>query len=58
MTGNNCRNCKHLGVIISQTSDYYCYKKHSYMNLGDFIKNCEDFVEDIVSLKEKENKVW
>lgn len=58
MIENRCRNCKHLDVIVSQTSDYYCYKKHSYMNSSDFIKNCEDFVEDTVSLIEKEEKGW
>ena len=55
---NKCRNCKHLSVIISQTSDYYCYYKHQNMSFMDFISNCEGFEADNVSLKEKEDKVW
>lgn len=58
MTENNCANCKYLSVIISQTSDYFCYEKDEYMNLSDFIENCDCFAKDNVSLKEKKDKVW
>ena len=29
----NCGNCKHLSVIVSQTSDYWCSMKDEYLNL-------------------------
>ena len=58
MTENKCRNCKHLKVIVSQTSDYWCSAKDEYKNGSDFIFNCDDFEADILSLREKENKVW
>ena len=54
----NCGNCKHLAVIISQTSDYWCSIKDEYLNSIDFQKNCTEFEEDNLSLTEKENKVW
>lgn len=54
----NCRNCKHLSVIVSQTSDYWRSMKDEYLNLIDFKKNCTEFEEDNLSLTEKENKVW
>ena len=28
----NCGNCKHLSVIVSQTSDYWCSMKDEYLN--------------------------
>ena len=34
----NCGNCKHLSVIVSQTSDYWCSMKDEYLNLIDFKK--------------------
>lgn len=54
----NCGNCKHLSVIVSQTSDYWCSMKDEYLNLIDFKKNCTEFEKDNLSLTEKENKVW
>ena len=54
----NCENCKHLSVIVSQASDYWCSMKDEYLNLIDFQKNCTEFEEDNLSLTEKENKVW
>lgn len=27
MREQRCSDCKHLGIIISQMSDYFCYKK-------------------------------
>ena len=35
MREQRCSDCKHLGVIISQMSDYFCYKKRIYMNIDD-----------------------
>ena len=58
LTENKCSNCKHLGVIISQTSDYYCYYNHQNMSLLDFVSNCDGFELDVVSLSEKEDRVW
>ena len=51
-----CSHCKHLKVIISQMSDYYCPKKEEYiLCLGDV---CDDFIFDNVTLDEKEEKIW
>lgn len=58
MIKNRCDNCKHLSVIVSQTSDYWCSIKNEYKNWSNFISNCDDFEADVLSLKEKENKVW
>lgn len=58
MTENICSNCKHLSVIISQASDYKCSVKDEYKDTADFICNCDFFEEDILSLREKEKKVW
>ena len=61
MTENTCWNCKNLSVIISQMSDYYCYYKEgddSYMDVNDFIKNCDGFEADNKTLREKEEEVW
>lgn len=58
---NKCSNCKNLSVIISQMSDYYCYYRKgndSYMNITDFITNCDGFEADDISLTEKEERVW
>ena len=49
----NCGNCKHLSVIVSQTSDYWCSMKGEYLNLIDFKKNCTEFEEDNLSLTER-----
>lgn len=54
----NCVRCKHLDVIISQTSDYYCSMKDEYLNFTDFKDKCVEFEKDELSLREKENKVW
>ena len=43
----NCGNCKHLSVIVSQTSDYWCSMKGEYLNLIDFKKNCIEFEKQI-----------
>lgn len=58
MNGNGCSNCKHLRVIVSQTSDYWCSTKNEYKNLSDFISNCDKFEKDNISLMEKEEKGW
>lgn len=54
---NKCSNCKHLSVIISQSSDYYCYSKRKNMEIIDFISNCDNFEADNISLTEKE-EIW
>ena len=54
----NCRNCKHLSVIVSQISDYYCSMKNEYLSFSDFKDECIEFEKDELSLREKENKVW
>ena len=48
MSEQRCSDCKHLGVIISQMSDYFCYKKRIYMNIDD----------DELTLEMKEKQVW
>ena len=59
MTENKrCSNCKHLSVIVSQNSDYWCYVKNEYLNFSEFKENCDEFEKDNLSLTEKENKVW
>ena len=58
MTENKCSNCKHLDVIISQASDYYCYYNNQNMTSADLSMQCDGFEADTVSLKEKEDKVW
>ena len=40
MSEQRCSDCKHLGVIISQMSDYFCYKKRIYMNIDDLSFCC------------------
>ena len=58
MTRKQCSICRHLSVIVSQTSDYWCSKKNEYLNLTDFKENCTEFEKDNLSLTEKENRVW
>lgn len=62
MTGkeleNKCRNCKYLRVIVSQTSDYWCFVKNEYKNYSDFISNCKKFEPDSKTLLEKEEEGW
>ena len=54
----SCRNCKHLNVIVSQQSDYWCFKKNLYLGFEDFIDDCTEWKQDSETLKEKEERVW
>lgn len=56
MREQRCSDCKHLGVIISQISDYFYYKKRIYMNIDDLSFCCNDFMFD--ELEMKEERVW
>ena len=58
MREQRCSDCKHLGVIISQMSDYFCYKKRIYMNIDDLSFCCDDFIFDELTLEIKEKRVW
>lgn len=58
MTENKrCNTCKHLSVIVSQNSDYWCSVKNEYLNFNEFKENCNEFEKDKLSLSKKEDKV-
>lgn len=58
MTEKSCRTCKNLNVIVSQTSDYWCSKKDLYLGFEGFIDDCNEWEQDVETLREKEERVW
>lgn len=54
----NCHNCKFLNPIISLMGDYWCSKNDRFFCIDDLFNVCDSFTFDVVSLTEKEDKVW
>ena len=53
----SCADCEHLSPIITQTADYYCYKKSEYLN-NCYRSSCEHFKLSKETLEEKQDKIW
>ena len=58
MNEKRCGNCKYLKPIISLMGDYWCSKNDIFFCIDDLSNVCDSFTFDVVSLTEKENKVW
>lgn len=54
---NTCYECKHFTPIISQRGAYKCLKKDRYFDY-EYYKDCELFEQDIITLREKEERIW
>lgn len=56
MVEKMCSNCKNLQVVVTQSGDYYCIITHEYYD--SLPEPCDEFIEDNVTLREKEERVW